>query len=548
MGRLDRKDRKGGKGGKEGKAGRSRRIRYATTSGKIVVDALGGQEGWVRVAAPDPEEVGGGWYGGRSVGDEGWDVFWGDVNSVHAVLGGRRLATGVRINHFRNHYELTRKDLMTKNIKAAKRAAFKAGDTVGAAYYDILPASYALPQDYALFLEEFRRKPGAVWIMKPIARSQGRGIFLFNKLSAIASWRKSAPGIAAGYELAGSGLASSSAPKPSSSSSPSPSSSSSRQRGGPSDPLAAATASAGGDAYVVQEYVGNPYLIGGKKFDMRIYVAVLSYSPLVVYLYRSGFARFSSVRFSGSVEDLDNSFMHLTNVAVQKKAEGYQASTGAKWGLNSLKRYLRTKHKAQTVDAAFGRIQDLILASLSAVSDVIASDRCCFELYGYDVLLDDRLRPWLLEVNASPSMSAENGPDYALKYGLISDTLALLDLDGALSAAAGTRYPPQVGGFDLIYNNGPVSPGSPPLLASYLGTFNDRQTQLASLFGPSYTVPTPPEYVPQPSPKRRDPSSSSSTSTSSTSTSSNQDSRGTISRSSLERSFQRAMKTTPINL
>lgn len=41
-----------------------------------------------------------------------------------------------------------------------------------------------------MFVEEFKRSPGAVWIMKPIGRAQGRGIFLFSKLSQISEWKK----------------------------------------------------------------------------------------------------------------------------------------------------------------------------------------------------------------------------------------------------------------------------------------------------------------------------------------------------------------------
>lgn len=47
-----------------------------------------------------------------------------------------------------------------------------------------------LPSEYGMFVEEFKRSPGAVWIMKPIGKAQGRGIFLFNKLSQISEWKK----------------------------------------------------------------------------------------------------------------------------------------------------------------------------------------------------------------------------------------------------------------------------------------------------------------------------------------------------------------------
>jgi tubulin polyglutamylase TTLL9 len=47
-----------------------------------------------------------------------------------------------------------------------------------------------LPQgDYALFAEEFKRKPNCTWIMKPTSKSQGRGIFIFQKLSQISKWK-----------------------------------------------------------------------------------------------------------------------------------------------------------------------------------------------------------------------------------------------------------------------------------------------------------------------------------------------------------------------
>jgi tubulin polyglutamylase TTLL1 len=102
---------------------------------------------------------------------------------------------------------------------------------------EFVPVTYLLPADYTIFVEEFRRNPNALWIMKPTSRSQGKGIFIINKLAQIKKW--------------------------------------SMQSRWAQMPLK--------EAYVISRYVEDPLLIGGKKFDLRLYVLVSSFRPLRVY-------------------------------------------------------------------------------------------------------------------------------------------------------------------------------------------------------------------------------------------------------------------------
>ena len=52
----------------------------------------------------------------------------------------------------------------------------------------------------------------------------------------------------------------------------------------------------------------------------------------------------------------------------------------------------------------------------------------CFELFGYDILIDSDLKPWLIEVNLSPSLACESPLDITIKSNLMADLLTMVGL------------------------------------------------------------------------------------------------------------------------
>jgi hypothetical protein len=157
---------------------------------------------------------------------------------------------------------------------------------------------------------------------------------------------------------------------------------------------------------VVSRYIDNPLILFGHKFDLRIYVVVTSFDPLRIYVYREGLVRFASEKYSNDVfQDEKSKFSHLTNYSINKNNENYVQNenandddSGFKWSLSALQSHF----EAEGIDCKlmWSKLYDIIIKSIMSIDEQTKAEirKCsinrgnCFELFGYDILLDTNLK------------------------------------------------------------------------------------------------------------------------------------------------------------
>ena len=156
---------------------------------------------------------------------------------------------------------------------------------------------------------------------------------------------------------------------------------------------------------VVSRYINNPLLINSLKFDLRIYVLVTSFDPLRVYVYDEGLARFASEAYNPNVGAKGHKYSYLTNYSINKKNDKFIYNTNAesddqgnKWSLSALCKHL--EQIGVDMGLLWSRIYDVIIKSLlsveghitSAIKKSVAYRTNCFEILGYDIIVDSDLK------------------------------------------------------------------------------------------------------------------------------------------------------------
>lgn len=308
----------------------------------------------------------------REVGeDEDWSLFWTDFSvALERCMEMRRYQ---KINHFPGMIEICRKDLLARNMNRLLKLYPKE--------YHVFPKTWVLPADYSDFQSYCRQKKNKSFICKPESGSQGKGIFVTKNPKDI---------------------------KP-------------------------------GEHMICQQYVSKPFLIDGFKFDLRIYILISSCDPLRIFVYKDGLARFATIQYNEpSNHNMDDMCMHLTNYAINKHSKDFDRDeeSGSKRRISTVDTWF--EENGYDVSKIWSDIEDVMIKTLISAHPILKHNyrtcfpnhnkgSACFEILGFDVLLDRKLKPWVLEVNHSPSFHTDSPLDKEVKEGLMYDTLNLVN-------------------------------------------------------------------------------------------------------------------------
>ena len=153
---------------------------------------------------------------------------------------------------------------------------------------------------------------------------------------------------------------------------------------------------------IIQKYIENPLIINGRKFDIRQWVLVTDLNPLTVWIFETPYVRFGAENYH--IDDFKNIFSQLTGNSIAKHSDKFNTGEveGDMWENEQFREYLKKNYGGDPWVEIQKKIEKIVILSLECAKHKLFNRKNNFEVFGFDIMLDDKLNVYLIEINASP--------------------------------------------------------------------------------------------------------------------------------------------------
>ena len=188
---------------------------------------------------------------------------------------------------------------------------------------------------------------------------------------------------------------------------------------------------------IIQKYLDNPLLYKKRKFDIRCFVLVDS--NLNVFFCKEGHLKGSSEFYD---LNLTNKFIHITNYSLQKKSLKFeQYEDGNEISYQDFRHFLKEeKIPLENFERMINQMKNLVEISFKAVGSKLLKTNpvLCFEIFGYDFIIDNDFKPWILEINNNPGLAISSPVIKKLVPRMLDDAFRL-----TIDKIFETKYAPE---------------------------------------------------------------------------------------------------------
>ena len=190
---------------------------------------------------------------------------------------------------------------------------------------------------------------------------------------------------------------------------------------------------------LVQELLQDPYLINGRKINLRVYCLIIkdTKSNIDIQIYQDGFMYYTPELF----EKGNPSFKkNITTGYIDRKVYEENPLTHEDFKkyldnpsrpLTDVEKYFKqTRPNIKLSNYVFTQINHLMKFILETYVETIGTKTLGvgFQLYGADIAINEHLHPMIMEINKGPDLTAKDGRDKDLKEGLCRDMLKSVGL------------------------------------------------------------------------------------------------------------------------